>query len=75
MFMMLSYWCETRLDFRLSLVSGLPSLRSFRRRRVGSFPEQQLVIEPGVELERVYMYIPLLSKRLRSDEELTLETS
>ena len=33
-----------RLNFRLSLVSGLrPSLRG---RNVGSFPEQRLVIEP-----------------------------
>ena len=36
-----------RLDFRRSLVSGLPSLR-VRGRSAGSFPEQRLVIEPTV---------------------------
>ena len=36
-----------RLDFRRSLVSGLPSPR-IRGRSAGSFPEQRLVIEPKV---------------------------
>ena len=35
-----------RLDFRRSLVSGLPSPRRVRGRSAGSFPEQRLVIEP-----------------------------
>ena len=34
-----------RLDFRRSLVSGLPSPRS-----AGSFPEQRLVIEPSLHV-------------------------
>ena len=34
-----------RLDFRRSLVSGLPSPKSSGR-SAGSFPEQRLVIEP-----------------------------
>ena len=37
---------QTRLDFRRSLVSGLPSPRRVRGRGAGSFPEQRLVIEP-----------------------------
>ena len=36
-----------RLDFRRSLVSGLPSPRRVRGRSAGSFPEQRLVIEPS----------------------------
>ena len=36
----------TMLDFRRSLVSGLPSPRRVLGRSAGSFPEQRLVIEP-----------------------------
>ena len=36
---------DARLDFRRSLVSGLPSPR-VRGKNAGSFPEQRLVIEP-----------------------------
>ena len=41
-----------RLDFRRSLVSGLPS----PRRSASSFPEQRLVIEPGPLQDPVTWY-------------------
>ena len=40
-----------RLDFRRSLVSGLPSPRS-----AGSFPEQRLVIEPSKPVEKEFPF-------------------
>ena len=57
-----------RLDFRRSLVSGLPSPRreGVRGRSAGSFPEQRLVIEPmqvivSLDLYHInYMAIPTI---------------
>ena len=62
--------CCTRLDFRRSLVPGLPSPRVWAR-SAGSFPEQRLVIEPTVARDRwnlsaVFKFcFSLRSKRFR----------
>ena len=53
----------SRLDFRRSLVSGLPSPRRVRWRSAGSFTEQRLVIESRVAKFEQFLicFIPFIS--------------